>query len=145
MHQADHIVACARSFLGVRFAHQGRHPANGLDCLGLLIATAAKAGVTVSGQSPHAFDERAYGARPDGDYLQAMLGCHLAPVASPEVGDVLLLKIGGRPQHLAIVSDYPVEGDLGMIHAYAAARRVVEHRLDALWRDAIHAIYRLKN
>lgn len=145
MHQADHIVACARSFLGVRFAHQGRHPANGLDCLGLLIATAAKAGVTVSGQPPHAFDERAYGARPDGDYLQAMLERHLEPVESPGLGNIMLLKIDGRPQHLAIITDYPAAGEWGMIHAYAVARRVVEHRLDALWRDAIHAIYRLRS
>lgn len=145
MSQADHIVACARSFLGVRFAHQGRHPSDGLDCLGLLIATATKAGVTVNGQSPHKFDERAYGARPDSDYLQSMLERYLEPAASPEVGDVLLLNIGGRPQHLAIVSDYPAQSDHGMIHAYAVARRVVEHRLDALWRDAIHAVYRLRS
>lgn len=145
MDQRDQLVAIARDFLGVRFAHQGRHPATGLDCLGLLIATATKAGITLQGKMPQILDDRQYGTRPDTEYLQAMLGNHLQVVDSPQKGDVLLLNIGGRPQHLALVSDYPVSGELGMIHAYAVARRVVEHRLDTLWQRAIHQIYRIRN
>lgn len=145
MDQRDQLVAIARDFLGVRFAHQGRHPATGLDCLGLLIATATKAGITLQGKMPQMLDDRQYGTRPDTEYLQAMLGNHLQVVDSPQKGDVLLLNIGGCPQHLALVSDYPVSGELGMIHAYAVARRVVEHRLDALWQRAIHQIYRIRN
>lgn len=142
MDQRDRLVASARAFLGVRFAHQGRNPATGLDCLGLLIATASKAGLTLQGQSPEALDDRHYGVRPDTEYLQRMLGTHLQTVHSPEIGDVLLLTIDGRPQHLALVTDYPVAGELGMIHAYAVARKVVEHRLDEAWRRSIHQVYR---
>lgn len=143
MDQRDHFVACARSFLGVRFAHQGRNPASGLDCLGLLIATAEKAGISIDGFPPRMLDDRQYGHRPDTEYLQETLARYLQPVATAEIGDVLLLRIHGRPQHLALVSDYPAVGEYGMIHAYAAARKVVEHRLDALWRQQIHCIYRL--
>ena len=143
MDQRDQLVASARAFLGVRFSHQGRHPATGLDCLGLLIATASRAGVTLQGKAPEALDDRQYGVRPDTDYLQRMLGAHLQAVDAPEIGDVLLLSIDGRPQHLALVSDYPVADELGMIHAYAVARKVVEHRLDEAWRQKIHQVYRV--
>lgn len=143
MDQRAKIVACARAHLGVRFAHQGRHAATGLDCLGLLLVSAEAAGVSLRGLRPACLDDRQYGTRPDTDYLQAMLGQHLLPVKQPEFGDVLLLRVEGRPQHLALVTDYPAEGELGMIHAYAIARRVVEHRLNAVWRANIAQVYRL--
>lgn len=140
----DQILASARSFLGVRFAHQGRSAAEGLDCLGLLIATAEKAGCMVQGMRPSALDQCAYGSQPDTDYLQTMLATHLLPVTDGmQPADILLLHIEERPQHLALVSDYPSAGEYGMIHAYAQTRRVVEHRLDEQWRAAIHSVYRL--
>lgn len=143
MDRRAHIVACARAHLGVRFAHQGRHPATGLDCLGLLIVASEAAGVKLQGMKPSMLDDRQYGARPDTEYLRAMLAQHLQPVARPQFGDVLLLRVEGRPQHLALVTDYPVVGELGMIHAYAIARRVVEHRLDDVWHANIAQVYRL--
>lgn len=143
MDHAARIIACARTFVGVRFAHQGRSPATGLDCLGLLMVSAEAAGIRLQGLRPLALDDRQYGTRPDTVHLQAMLEQHLQRVEYPAIGDVLLLRVDGRPQHLALVSDYPVEGELGMIHAYAVARRVVEHRLDATWRAQIAQAYRL--
>ncbi|MDE3017017.1 MAG: hypothetical protein KGI29_08895 [Pseudomonadota bacterium] len=56
-------------------------------------------------------------------------------------GDIVLLKIDGSPQHLAIVSD--MENGLGLIHAYAPARAVVEHRLDGWWLEKIEAAFRI--
>ena len=44
MTERHDIVTCARQFLDVRFVHQGRSR-EGLDCLGLLIATAREAGL----------------------------------------------------------------------------------------------------
>lgn len=139
------IVACARAHLGVRFAHQGRHAATGLDCLGLILASAQQAGLRVHGMEPMALDDRQYGVRPDTEYLQALLEKYLEPVAQPTPGDVLLLRVEGRAQHLALVTDYPIADELGMIHAYAIARRVVEHRLDEYWRANIAQSYRLRN
>lgn len=140
-----HLVACARALLGVRFAHQGRHPAQGLDCLGLLLVAAEQAGVTIAGQSPRVFDDQQYGTRPDALRLEAMLGKHLQRIAPEQIapGDVLLLTVDGRAQHLALVSEYAGDGELGMIHAYAVTRNVVEHRLDTSWRQQIAAAFRL--
>jgi len=52
---------------------------------------------------------------------------------------VLLMSWTDDPHHMAIVS---IAGnDLGIIHSYAPARGVVEHRLDDQWRARIRAVY----
>lgn len=138
----DALVREARALCGVPFCHQGRTPA-GLDCLGLLMLAAHRADYRLGGLAPDAYDRRDYGARPDTEFLQAQLDAHLQRVDRMAFGDVLLLRIEGRAQHLALVSDYPAPNVHGMIHAYAVARQVVEHRLDGHWQRQIHAIYRL--
>jgi hypothetical protein len=55
---------------------------------------------------------------------------------------VALFKIKNEPQHVGIVSDY---GDgLGLIHAYAQSRKVVEHGLDEFWKKRLVACYRFR-
>ncbi|MFM9889785.1 MAG: NlpC/P60 family protein [Rickettsiales bacterium] len=142
MTTAHELVAAARSYLGVRFAHQGRSDA-GLDCLGLLLLSAEKAGLRFGGLSALALDVPHYGTRPDSVLLGSKLGDYLVAVHVAQPGDILLLAIDGRPQHLALVSDYPAKGMLGMIHAYAATRKVVEHAYDAHWQAATRQIFRL--
>lgn len=146
MTTASDIIACARQFLGVRFAHQGR-TLEGLDCLGLLIVTAQAAGLTIEGEEVGTLDIPHYGNRPDAQLLRQKLDGHLLPIDRGGVreGDVVLLKVDGLPQHLALITDYPMDGELGMIHAYAPARCVVEHRYDEHWRRQTYAAYRLPN
>lgn len=138
------LIGIARRFIGVRFAHQGR-TAMGLDCLGLLMITAQEAGMLLGGVPIDQMDIPAYGARPDVALLQARLDAVLQPVPvnTVQVGDVVLLKIDGSPQHLALISDYPMVGELGMIHAYAPAREVIEHRYARNWQRATYRAYRL--
>ena len=139
------VIAQARSLLGVRFLHQGRDAEHGLDCLGLLLVVAANMGICFGGKHPLEIDVPNYRTKPDTDFLQAQLARHLLPVSRLELraSDIILLEIDGQPQHLAVLSDYPVPHALGMIHAYAVARKVVEHRYDAYWRKATRAAYRL--
>jgi len=143
MQQRAQIIACARNYVGVRFRHQGRDRVTGLDCLGLLIVSARDAGIRLHGKCPTMLDVVDYGHLPDMHRLRSMLEQYLQPVAYPQVGDVVLLTVEGRAQHLALVSDYPQPQALGMIHAYAGARRVVEHRLDDAWRQQIVQSYQL--
>lgn len=141
MHARDAaLIEAARGLLGTPFRHQGRD-AHGLDCLGLLLLAAQRARVTLPRGDLAACDRRDYGAWPDTDKLQTLLSQYLSPAATLQHGAVLLLRIAGRPQHLALVSDYPQAGQWGMIHAYAPARHVVEHRLDAHWEQSIHGIF----
>lgn len=47
-------------------------------------------------------------------------------------GDILLFKLDGNPQHLAI-ADVPGGGKITMIHSYLAAGKVVENHLEEPW------------
>jgi len=143
------IIACARSWRGTRFAHQGRrkadsHGSGGVDCLGLLVGIArelhlkSRDGVPLAAQ-----DALSYSKSPDGSVLKSRLEELLYPIAREEMrpGDVALFSLDGQPQHLAVLSDYAPDM-LGMIHAYAPTRRVVEHRLDDFWRNRLVSVYR---
>lgn len=126
------IVAAARGWLGTPWHHQGRLKGVGVDCVGVVIGVAGELGISD-------FDITGYGHRPDSRELERLAG-HLmveVPVAEAQPGDVLLLDVDKQPQHLAFVTD------VGMLHAYAPLRRVVEHRRDAAWDDRIVAVFQL--
>ncbi|MEZ5691475.1 MAG: hypothetical protein R3D71_07415 [Rickettsiales bacterium] len=90
------------------------------------------------------YDETNYPHYPDTDLLRKKLSSLMLEIPKDEieVGDILLLNIGDRAQHLAIVSEY--KGQKAIIHAYAPARAVVEHILDEWWKDRIVAAFRVK-
>jgi cell wall-associated NlpC family hydrolase len=127
------IVRIARTYLGTPFRHQGRVPGRGLDCAGVIVCAARAAGLP-------AYDVAAYGRLPTGDSLAhhlASAGCREIGVSEVRSGDAYLMRFETDPQHLALVTD------LGILHAYAEIGRVVEHRLDVVWRRRIVAAYRL--
>lgn len=138
------IVSAARALRGVRFHHQGRSVQTGVDCLGLLVLVAEKCALELDGLPLHARDRKDYGHNPDVEMLRAALDLALTrvDVATMQAGDVGLFMVDKRPQHLAIITDHPVEGEFGIIHAYAPHRKVIEHRLDASWKAKLVALYR---
>lgn len=111
------IVAAARACLGVPFRFQGRDPAIGLDCVGLVD-----------------FAYRAVGAKPvlpavyalrGGDLRDAEARLSAGGFVSIEggavgAGDLLVLRPGARQLHLAVHSGP------AFIHADLGLRRVVE-------------------
>ncbi len=112
--------------------------------MGLLAGVAAELDLRGPDNAPLiAFDETDYPHQPDTSYLIAKLSGLLTHIYKEEIspGDVVLLRIDESPQHLGIVSD--MAGGLGIIHAYAPARAVVEHVLDTWWRERIEAAYRV--
>lgn len=150
---ASDIVAEGRGWIGTRFQHQGRvkkTPSHkgGVDCLGLLIGIAGALGLQGYDRRTQeripivALDSLFYGHRPEGDRLQAVLSRWLEPVDQLQPADILLCRFDGNPQHLALATPYAADG-LGMLHAYAQARSVVEHALDDAWQDRIVQCYRL--
>lgn len=118
------IVAAARSYLGVRWHHQGRNRA-GLDCIGLVIAVAHDLGLSD-------YDIGGYARVPDGKTLRATM-CEQMDLLKrePLPGDVLLFAFQRTPLHTAIRTD------TGMIHAFANKRMVIEHGFDAIWRSRL--------
>lgn len=146
---ADAIVACARGWLGTRFHHQGRlkktrEHAGGVDCLGLLVGVAKELKLQdVNGLPLSLHDVFTYPHLPDVEKLQQSL-CNCLELISIDqmcVGDVALIRISERPQHLAILTDF--NNGPGVIHAYAPAKKVVEHALDAWWQERIYRAYRI--
>jgi len=63
-----------------------------------------------------------------------------------EAGDILLMRFALDPQHLAVYAGYSdTYQDDGIIHAWAQARKVCEHRLTPDWRARIVRAYRFKD
>lgn len=125
------MVRAARGWLGVRWRHQGRTRA-GCDCAGLVICVARELGLAD-------VEIADYGRHPDGVSLERACNAHMQRIApgTQQPGDVLVMRFENHAHHMAIVSE------LGIIHAWAQARRVVEHALDAMWRGRIVAAYAL--
>lgn len=108
------LAGRAQAFAGTPFRAQGRDPATGLDCLGLIIA---------AGGLPADAGRRDYRLR--GDH-RAKLMRGLLPwfrrVSRPRrrPGDVLVLRSGAEQVHLAVLTER------GFVHADARIGRVVE-------------------
>lgn len=138
------VIAEARGWLGTRFSHQGRRratatSAGGVDCLGLLIGVARSLHLPDRHGRPLAeHDVAIYSRQPDGAHLHAVLASLLdeQPASvTPEPAQIGLFMFEGQPQHLGIFTTRLYEGAprLSLLHAYAPARRVVEHVLGEEW------------
>lgn len=135
------LVDAARRYMGAPFAHQGR-AAWAMDCAGLLVLAERDCGRELR-------DVAAYGRTPWRDGLESALVDNYGPPVQGDLlpGDKLLMRFAREPQHIAIVTDY-IGGGLGIIHTRSDISngrqkgRVVEHILDATWRDRIVKVFR---
>jgi cell wall-associated NlpC family hydrolase len=132
------IVTVARALVGTPYQHQGRVAGLALDCAGVPVHCATTLGIPLT-------DYTRYGRLPVPAEMRAALDANLQriPTKDMQPGDVAWMRFDMEPQHLAIVGDY-VHGGLSLIHAYngAGLNRVVEHRLDEVWRARIVAAWR---
>lgn len=142
----DIIVTQARTWIGTPFHHQARLKGKGCDCLGLIVGVVDELGLKDKhGQPLAGYDEVTYSKEPDGAYLTEKLTALLdeVPIAEAQAADLALFKVRENPQHMAFLTDY--ENTLGMVHSYAPARRVVEHRLDDDWKQRLVKVFRWKS
>jgi cell wall-associated NlpC family hydrolase len=130
--KTDEVIAAARECVGTPFMHQGRIVGRALDCAGMAIH--------VGKQFHDVIEPGAYGRVPNAGLLEYWLDLQpylvTAPVTDLQPGDVLLMKFGKEPQHLAIYTGSTI------IHAYQIVGRTVEHGLDDKWRRRIVRVYR---
>ncbi len=70
--------------------------------------------------------------------------CIVQPPGTPLApGLVAEMRFDSDPQHVALIVPY-FAGGMGVLHAMSQfPRRVVEHRLDELWRSRIVGLYAL--
>jgi len=124
--------------LSTPFRHQAFQKGVGCDCSGLI------RGVLEQVIGKWYEDDWNYPHRPHAPTLLAMLNKYFmrVPTEQMQSGDILLFKIDGNPQHMAIKTDR------GIIHAYAKGPRKVEEvsyaspwpeRLVGCWRVADQA------
>lgn len=139
MTRAAMIVAAARAALDTPFKHQGRRVGVALDCAGLGIHCVTAAGLPV-------YDETDYPRTPGGGRMEAAFDRQPAlvrvPVSTIAHGDIVLMRMDGEPQHVAIIAD-GAHG-LNITHAFEKTGRVVEHILTPAWRRLIVRAYRAK-
>lgn len=130
---AQQIIDAARECLGTPFHHQGRLPGVALDCAGVAVHVARRIGCAVD-------EPAAYSRLPHKGLLESWLNRQpcLEQAASPDAGDVLLMRFTAEPQHIAIYTGTTI------IHAYEGIGRTVEHDLDAKWRRRIVCVYRFR-
>lgn len=130
-HVRDAILTVARSYIGTPFRHQGRMPGRGLDCVGVIACIGRELGL-------FQYDVVGYARQPTSwsSLKRHVVAAGFTPVQVARPGDVHLMAIVDRPQHVAI------QTERGILHAWMQARRVVEHGLDELWASRIVASYR---
>lgn len=130
MTAGERVLAAALELVGVRFRPQGRDPALGLDCVGVVAVALERAGARV--MLPRAY-ALASGCVPPGAVPCAVQG-GVRPCDGSMAGDVLLCRISAAQLHLV------VRGHDGIVHADAQARRVVARPgavpwpVEAAWR-----------
>ena len=135
------VYEIARTWLGVKWVHQGRTRA-GIDCGGLLYVVADELGLDP-------VDTAGYGRRPTGDDFEQMIllgGAYKIPREDLRPGDIIATKVVTFPSHAGIVgaNTKSYGAPLTLIHAYAPARKVVEGPLDDFWFKRIWGTYRIK-
>lgn len=124
------VAAEAKEWRGTPFRWQASQKGVGCDCKGLLWGVARELGFPEA-ESLYAKVSDYSPTRPvPSALLKEGFASIFDRVSEPQIGDVLLLKVGGRASHIAIVSD---EGRA--IHAQIGPKDwVKETRLEALTR-----------
>lgn len=138
----EQIIAVARSLIETPFRHQGRAAQGVLDCAGLIVSIASAIGAEY-------IDQQGYSHHPSNGLLESALDAQPCLVRVPlndmQPADVLLMKFASDPQHLAIYVGFSsVYQDIGIVHSYAQAHKVCEHRLTDEWRSRIVRVYRFQ-
>ncbi len=133
-------VAIAREWAGTPFHWGAAAKQVGCDCRGLISGVARELGRPEA--SAWEATWKGYGTQVPTGALRAGMERLFDPVVGAWApGDVLLLKIAGKPQHLAIYC-----GDGRMIHTYGGGpRRVIEVPMGAVWKRAVDSVWRWRD
>ncbi len=137
---ANRFAKAAEDLVGTRFVEHGRNPDVGLDCAGLVIVAASRAGIE--------FADRPYALVRGADHYAAMIGAieekaELLPSREEwQRGDILAIRFGPLRNHLAVYL-----GRTLMVHAYrkTGVDRVVVTPLDPAHERMVKAAYRLRD
>jgi cell wall-associated NlpC family hydrolase len=134
MISAAELIDIARSYVGVRYVHQGRSR-RGVDCLGLILAVCNDCKLLPPDFKPAAN----YGQIQQGE-LRKAVEVHCGPPTGLQLcGALALISWPGHRHagHIAFVTGP------NMIHAYSRSEKVVEHGLRPPWTRLIYGFYKI--
>jgi cell wall-associated NlpC family hydrolase len=134
------VIAEARSWIGTPFHWQASAKRVGCDCKGLVAGVARELGLPEARSLYAGISD--YSEKVPVALLKAGLAATLQQVGEPKPGDVLLMQIARKPQHLGIYTG------TGVIHCWGrgakgVGQKVIEHPaksalrawpLDSVWR-----------
>ena len=115
MPNSDDFIATARSYLGVKWRHQGRNRM-GVDCVGLVLCSLSELGVPAP-------DMQGYRRTPDPIFVEHIRNNSL-PADGPLPGTLGIFRDGTQPCHVGIFAT--MHGEVSLIHAYAGTGLVME-------------------
>jgi len=110
----------------------------GCDCKGLVSGVAREIG--------HAdVADADYGVKVDAGRLQMGLAAVLDKVSEVHAGDVLLLRLGNVPQHLAICTVAESGKANRMVHCHPGIGKVLEVPVGTMFQESIVSVWRWRN
>ena len=138
------VVREARRFLTssggspAPFRHQGRQPAVGIDCIGLVVLAARAAGLPCG-------DFTRYGRKPNPRVLLAEMAKSARIVDCPQLGDIVLMqRRRDMPMHAGILTPPLHPGcEFFLIHTNADVKRVTEEPYAGAHIERTHSFWRL--
>jgi len=129
----------AGHYIGLPFSDHGRDR-SGLDCWGLVrLVLGEQFGVAL----PSYANE--YQRSTQVDKISALIGREaskwkLVAAGSEACGDVVVLRIRGKPMHVGLVL-----GDRQMLHIESGINSVIERYSGSNWAERVSGFYRYKN
>jgi cell wall-associated NlpC family hydrolase len=137
--EAARLVAAARGYVGAPWRHLGRSGRLGVDCIGLVLAAAADAGLPAEFTAePPAYAKGHRGP----EFLAALRArCPRIPLELAAPGDVLAFADGQFAAHVGMRSER--HGVPHVIHAHARRRVVVEEPLAHDLARSLRAAFRV--
>ena len=130
------IVAAARSWVGVRYRHQGRSRKKGVDCAGLIACVGRDTGAA-------SYDTLRYHRFPtSGDFYPVFEegGGILKPLSARKPGDIVTIRVHGITCHLGILTY-----NNHWVHAFAVQRKVFEQPYGEEWLAQTDRCYAFPN
>jgi cell wall-associated NlpC family hydrolase len=131
----EDVIRKARAMIGIPFLHQGRDPALGVDCMGLISVVAISLELADSGM-----DRTDYPRFPHPEILLDGLSQFCDPFSLdseclPPPGSVVVVNVVGQAIHCGWSSG------TGLIHAYSTSGKVVEHLWVSRWANRISSVW----
>jgi cell wall-associated NlpC family hydrolase len=128
----------AGHYIGLPFHEHGRTRA-GLDCWGLVrLALAEQFGLAVPSFT-HEYRRTVDAARIPALIERETSRWQSIPAEAAQTGDVIVLRVGGRPMHVGLVL-----GDGLMLHVERGIDSAIERYDGPQWRERIFGFYRYK-